>query len=351
MGLSNEKIYLAKVIAAKTSGSISMIGSGFIIRDVMLRWQRRKEHQFLPIVHRIILSMSIADLFTSCFVHILGTWMVPKGNVTMLDESFLIPLAAGNETTCNAQAFIWDLFTLAGCCSNAMLAVTYWLVVCRKKSEKQLNKWKWQFPLLWLPWLLGLAYSFIFVVGFGFYSLNGAWFCGAYVSDDIPWRNWMLAAIAGIINVWIILMMVLLIKFVCTLERKTDTYRRNRETREKSIQVTKQGIWFILAYMAALMPAVVTIISEDLPRNFPIFVACAYPMQGAFNALSYFRPKYISERQKMASRSDRRESRVSSILKTLSITPPKRSSASSNAILQKVPAPPNEQDDGCSGKS
>jgi len=124
MGLSNEKIYLAKVIAAKTSGSISMIGSGFIIRDVMLRWQRRKEHQFLPIVHRIILSMSIADLFTSCFVHILGTWMVPKGNVTMLDESFLIPLAAGNETTCNAQAFIWDLFTLAGCCSNAMLAVT-----------------------------------------------------------------------------------------------------------------------------------------------------------------------------------------------------------------------------------
>mmetsp|Transcript_22470 Transcript_22470/g.47109 ORF Transcript_22470/g.47109 Transcript_22470/m.47109 type:complete len:168 (-) Transcript_22470:370-873(-) len=145
--------------------------------------------------------------------------------------------------------------------------------------------------------------------------------------------------------------MVLLIKFVCTLERKTDTYRRNRETREKSIQVTKQGIWFILAYMAALMPAVVTIISEDLPRNFSIFVACAYPMQGAFNALVYFRPKYISERQKMASRSDRRESRVSSILKTLSITPPKRSSASSNAILQKVPAPLNEQDDGCSGKS
>ncbi len=132
MGLSIEKIYLAKVIAAKTSGLLSMIGSGLIIRDLILRWRRRKENQSLPIVQRIILSMSIADLFTSCFVHFLGTWMVPKGDMTISDKKYLVPLAAGNETTCHIQAFIWDLFTIAGCTSNATLALA-----CENFSYRQ----------------------------------------------------------------------------------------------------------------------------------------------------------------------------------------------------------------------
>lgn len=135
MGLAIEKIYLAKVIAAKTSGSISMIGSGLIIRDVILRWHRRKENQFLPIAQRIILSMSIADLFTSCFVHFLGTWMVPQGDITISDEKYPIPLAAGNETTCHIQAFIWDLFTIAGCTSNATLATACQYIFCCREHE------------------------------------------------------------------------------------------------------------------------------------------------------------------------------------------------------------------------
>ncbi len=123
MGLSNEEVYFATVIAAKVSGSLSMLGSGLIIRDVMTRLRRRRQQQYLPIKQRIILGMSIADLFSSFVVHFLGTWMVPKGNVTILGETFPIPLAAGNEVTCNIQAFAWDLFILAGCSSNATLAL------------------------------------------------------------------------------------------------------------------------------------------------------------------------------------------------------------------------------------
>lgn len=122
MSLSREESYLAKVIAAKISGLLSLIGSGFIIRDVILRWRRRKEQQFLPIVPRMILSMSVADFFTSFFVHFIGTWMVPKGDVTILDETFPIPLATGSDETCKIQAFIWSLFTLAGISTNATLA-------------------------------------------------------------------------------------------------------------------------------------------------------------------------------------------------------------------------------------
>jgi len=263
MGPSIEKIYLAKVIAAKTSGLLSTIGSGLIIHDVILRWRRRKENQFLPIVQRIILSMSVADLFTSCFVHFLGTWMVPKGDITISDEKYPIPLAAGNETTCHIQAFIWDLFTIAGCSSNATLATACqyiivvastrwhfshtlhsllswfiaipgccfedWLLVCKEKKENELKQWKWQFPLVCLPWILGLVDSFLYVIGFNCYGFTGGWFCGAFVGVDSPhigWRNWLLTAEVGLINTWIISMMLMLIKFVHTVEKRSSAYRR-----------------------------------------------------------------------------------------------------------------------------
>ncbi len=129
MGLSNEGVYFAAVIAAKVSGSLSMIGSGLIIYDVILRWRRQREQRYLPIKQRIILSMSIADLTSSFIVHLLGTWMVPKGEVFIFGETIPIPLAAGSEVTCNIQAFVWDVCILAGCSSNATLAIT-----CEKKS-------------------------------------------------------------------------------------------------------------------------------------------------------------------------------------------------------------------------
>ncbi|KAL7460745.1 hypothetical protein ACHAXS_001189 [Conticribra weissflogii] len=333
MGLTREESYLAKVIAAKISGFFSMIGSGLIIRDVILRWRRRKEKQFLPIVPRMILSMSVADFFTSFFVHFIGTWMVQKGDVTILDETFPIPLATGNDTTCKIQAFIWSLFTLAGISTNATLATAYWLLVCKEKKEIELYKWKWQIPLLWFPWLIGVADSFIFMIGFGFYGHNNAWFCGSFLSVESPhrdWRNGELAAIVGVINILIISMMAMLIKFVHTLEKKSDTYRRNGETRQNTIQVTHQGIFFILSYMAAMIPAIIPIIINALPEPYIIFVSCIHPLQGAFNALVYFRPKYIAERQKMASRSNLRASRLSSILITLNVSLPRRLSALSS---------------------
>lgn len=104
----------------------------------------------------------------------------------------------------------------------------------------------------------------------------------------------------------------------------------NGETRQNTIQVTRQGLWFILAYMVAMVPAVLTIVVNDLPGSYLIFVACTRPLQGGFNALVYFRPKYIAERQKMVSTSNARNSRLSSILVTLNMPLPRRSSAFSN---------------------
>ncbi len=102
-----------------------------------------------------------------------------------------------------------------------------WLLVCKEKKENELRQRKWQFPLVWLPWLFALVDSFTFVVGFGFDGVNESWFCGAFVSVNSPhraWRNGMLVAVAGTVNILIISTMGVLIKvsFVTCCENSND---------------------------------------------------------------------------------------------------------------------------------
>lgn len=120
MSLSLESSFLTRTIIAKVSGLLSMVRSGLIIHDVVSRWRRRKDREALPTVSRVILSMSLADLGSSFIAHFIGTWMVPSG---IVDDSFQIPLAAGNEATCIAQAFISSVFILSGASSNGSLAL------------------------------------------------------------------------------------------------------------------------------------------------------------------------------------------------------------------------------------
>jgi len=107
--------------------------------------------------------------------------------------------------------------------------------------------------------------------------------------------------------------------------------------RRKTIQVTHQGIWFIFAYMAAWLPAMIALILlERLPSDFFVFLACLYPLQGAFNSIVYFRPKYIANRQRMCSIEGRRGSNVSLILATVNIDLPRRPSAELNIRTSKT---------------
>ncbi len=86
--------------------------------------------------------------------------------------------------------------------------------MCKDKKDDELKKWKWQLPLVWLPWIFALVDSLTFVGGFGFYGVYQSWFCGSFVSANSPraWRNMMLVVVAGTINVLIISTMVMLVK-------------------------------------------------------------------------------------------------------------------------------------------
>ncbi len=129
-------------------------------------------------------------------------------------------------------------------------------------------------------------------------------------------------------------MFLRLIVYLSLFIRNIDP-RGERESRQ-TIQVTKQGIWFILAYMAAWWPPIIALIMyEKTPPEYVCFISAMYPLQGAFNALVYFRPKYIAEQQRMMSTSDSHGRRLSVLLDTVNL--PRMSSDNLNGIVLKTP--------------
>ena len=116
MGLTTSVDYRdAANIAAKVSGLLSIIGSTFIVRDIFIK-SRKQGNEKLPMTSLIVLNMSVADIGSSFWMHFLGTWMTPS--------EWVFALASGNQATCNAQAFLFDLFIYSANWSNCMLSVT-----------------------------------------------------------------------------------------------------------------------------------------------------------------------------------------------------------------------------------
>ncbi len=88
--------------------------------------------------------------------------------------------------------------------------------------------------------------------------------------------------------------------------------------------------------MAAWLPAIIGLaLLQKSPPAYVVFIACTFPMQGFFNALVYFRPKYISQRQQMVPGSTERASRLNSMLNTLHLP---RVSSRNLLILSRMPS-------------
>eukprot|EP00565_Helicotheca_tamesis_P004876 CAMPEP_0185741244 /NCGR_PEP_ID=MMETSP1171-20130828/38857_1 /TAXON_ID=374046 /ORGANISM="Helicotheca tamensis, Strain CCMP826" /LENGTH=127 /DNA_ID=CAMNT_0028413203 /DNA_START=60 /DNA_END=443 /DNA_ORIENTATION=- len=89
------------VIIAKIAGLISIVGSSFILRDLF----RNDRIKLKSTKNQIILCLSISDIISSLFLHVIGTWFVPKG---------LMYGSYGNITTCEVQGYIGILFYYSG---------------------------------------------------------------------------------------------------------------------------------------------------------------------------------------------------------------------------------------------
>ena len=228
MVLTEDQKNLAMVITGKVSGAISIVSSLFIIRDIYKKWKtnqrRSRHHHHLPSTTLLVLSMSLGDVGSSFFASFLGSWMVPR------DGGF--PLAAGTQATCDAQAFVYGVFFSSSNMTNGIMALVYWLTVCREKPEKDFRGWKWQALMFGYPWLWGVGYS-----AAARYSVRPSefpitWWCygmfakpgttAAVISYVVVLAFFLLTCVL------ILLSMGALVRFVYRQEKKMDSFRFRR---------------------------------------------------------------------------------------------------------------------------
>ena len=118
-------------IIFKVVGSISCLGSGYIIQDVLRHPDKRSK----SVYHRIMVGLSAMDIFYSFSWYVLGSWPMPKGSWLW---------AAGNMASCDAAAFIGTFGYIGSSLYNCSLATYYSLQLKYNWQDhriKRIQKW------------------------------------------------------------------------------------------------------------------------------------------------------------------------------------------------------------------
>jgi len=124
-------------------------------------------------------------------------------------------------------------------------------------------------------------------------------------------KQWQLALTVGVLvcTFIIIVSMSLLVKNVYSQERKNDRYlsegqKKHRELTHKTLW---QAIRYFLVYFISNLPLYVhcgfDLASVSTPVDIAILYATVSPMFGVFNSFAYFRPRYLSYREKYPEKS------------------------------------------------
>merc|ERR1711957_468845 len=88
---------------------------------------------------------------------------------------------------------------------------------------------------------------------------------------------------------------------------------------KQTLQVSKQGVCFIMSYLLIFLLSAVDMLSTATPPPwFYVLLACVFPLQGLFNAFVYFRPRFADVRKRQGEGG----SKTKAIFQVLDITVP-----------------------------
>ena len=147
--------------ALKIGGTISCIGSGYIIQDVLRNPDKRNK----SIYHRIMVGLSTMDILVSFFLFILGSWPMPKGSYLW---------AVGNLATCDAAAFIGVIGYTGSPLYTCSLATFYSLQLKYNWPDHKMKAAEKWFHII--PWSIAISYV---TIGLSTRSLGpNEGFCG-----------------------------------------------------------------------------------------------------------------------------------------------------------------------------
>lgn len=117
------QLQLLKIIP-RITGSMSILGSGYIMGDIL--WRRRKQQSRIKVTDRLLIGMSVCDILAS-----VSTPLV-------LDKALPEPMGPGNQATCDAQGF-FSQFVTATALYTGWLALTYLLSIQLGWKEARLR--------------------------------------------------------------------------------------------------------------------------------------------------------------------------------------------------------------------
>jgi len=361
----------AIAIAPKVTAVLSMMGSGFIIHQ-MLFYARHKHGKrcLLPTttVNRLLLGMSCCDLIVS-FTFFLTSWPIPVENTSIYG-------ASGNQATCIAQGF-FSQFSLAVVLYNASLSV-YYLVKIRYQWRDRFIAHRVE-PWLHGGALLGGLGTSVAGVALDLYN-NDSWECWiAPLPQDCreTWQygssNCLRGDNASLYRwvfyygpLWCAMLLVTVAmlavyRSVLKAEKAVERYgegqftantsgssaaitsgtRDSTQRRKHSKKVATQGYWYCGAfYITWLLPTATRLtqllmVGDAPPYPLILLTAMFVPIQGFFNCLVYIHPRYKTLRKD-----------VRATLSSHGGTQGKEASAGQNVVSESVAIQePNVEDD------
>lgn len=271
------------IIIPRFTSLLSILGSSMIILQVARSETNRGHTQ-----QRLVCAMSIIDVMVST------SWFLTPLFVTKDMEQF--KWAFGNEFSCSLQGFIVQA-SIGGVLYNACLSIYYFLVI------------KYGYPQHKMVIIERLMHAFTLI-----FSLSTATIALALgLIQDANWDCWI--SPQNKIYQWsfffaplwlaIILVTILMYKIFLHVrqeERSSSRWNQigNRVVRlRKTRAVAKQGALYVGAFFVTwLFPTisrVIHLISGKDPPSWLVVLSGAFiPIQGFFNALVYFRLRFIN---------------------------------------------------------
>lgn len=295
----------AIAILPKVGGSLSIIGSSLLLRDVV------RKRQDVPLTTEVIANITVANLFIAFWECFLSTWMVPR-------DTSVAYMASGNTASCEAQGFITVVNLIVLEFSYTILSVLYWIMVAKGWTEQKTQRWKIRFFFLGLPIILALGFA-IPMLYLRMYNFTGWFSCfleeyplNCDVDPDVEctrgatardWQGGLFIFVAAC-TVVILVFMSLLVRAVRMQESKSDRYltKGQKKRREMTNRAQWQAIRYISVFFVSNVPfyifAVYDMLHQIPPDAITYIYAILWPMFGAFNSFAYFRPRYMSYRTK-----------------------------------------------------
>lgn len=236
--------------------------------------------------------------------------MVPK------DDSLAF-MAAGNTATCEAQGFISVVAFITLEFSYTILSVLYWIIVARGWTEKNIQRGRIRFFFLGLPIIVGIGFATP-TLFYDMYNFTGVYSCfieeyplhcdinGVECTRGANAGVWQGVLFTGVLvcTLVILVFMTLLVRAVRAQEGKTDRYLTAGQ--QKHRKMTKKAFWqairyisvFVISNLPFYVVAFFDLSKAKSPRPIIFVYAIVWPMFGVFNAIAYFRPKYVSYRER-----------------------------------------------------